>query len=82
MNDPTYMNSSYHGNESYLTHIDNFDVLGLGRDAPIYGSVNTDAIEVLNPLLSNSLRCASLTRWPSSRVRQTSASTSESRLEK
>ena len=29
--------------------MDGFDVLGLGKDAPIYGSVNTDAMEVLNP---------------------------------
>jgi hypothetical protein len=48
-NDPTYGNSVYHANESYLTHMDGFDVLGLGKDAPIYGSVNTDAMEVLNP---------------------------------
>lgn len=47
--DPTYGNSVYHASESYLTHMDNFDVLGLGRDAPIYGSVNTDALEALNP---------------------------------
>jgi hypothetical protein len=48
-NDPTYTNSVYHANESYLTHMDVHDVLGLGKDAPMYGSVNTDAIEVLNP---------------------------------
>jgi hypothetical protein len=28
--------------------MDSFDGLGLGPDAPMYGSVNTDAIEVLN----------------------------------
>jgi hypothetical protein len=49
MNDPTYGNSVYHANESYLTHMDMHDALGLGKDAPMYGSVNTDAIEVLNP---------------------------------
>ena len=49
MNDPTYGNSIYHANESYLTHMDTWDVLGLGKDAPMYGSVNTDAIEVLSP---------------------------------
>jgi hypothetical protein len=47
--DPTYANSVYHANESYLTHVDTHDALGLGRDAPMYGSVNTDAIEVLSP---------------------------------
>ena len=49
MNDPTYTNSVFHANESYLTHMDLHDALGLGKDAPMYGSVNTDAIEVLNP---------------------------------
>ena len=49
MNDPTYRNSVYHANESYLTHVDTHNALGLGKDAPMYGSVNTDAIEVLNP---------------------------------
>jgi hypothetical protein len=29
--------------------MDVHNVLGLGKDAPIYGSVNTDAIEVLLP---------------------------------
>src|SRR5215472_8289435 len=48
-NDPTYGNSVYHANESYLSHMDTWDVLGLGKDAPMYGSVNTDAIEVLSP---------------------------------
>jgi hypothetical protein len=48
-NDPTYANSVYHSNESYLTHMDLHDTLGLGKDAPMYGSVNTDAIEVLSP---------------------------------
>ena len=48
MNDPTYTNSVFHANESYLTHMDLHDALGLGKDAPMYGSVNTDAIEVLN----------------------------------
>jgi hypothetical protein len=48
-NDPTYTNSVFHANESYLTHMDFHNALGLGKDAPMYGSVNTDAIEVLNP---------------------------------
>lgn len=48
-NDPTYANSVFHANESYLTSVDIHDTLGLGRDAPTYGSVNTDAIEVLLP---------------------------------
>jgi hypothetical protein len=49
MHDPTYTNSVYHANESYLTHMDSHNVLGLGKDAPMYGSVNTDAMEALNP---------------------------------
>ena len=48
-NDPTYGDTFYHANESYLTHMDFHDTLGLGQDAPIYGSVNTDAMEVLSP---------------------------------
>ena len=44
--DPTYGDSFYHANESYLAHMDFHDTLGLGDDAPIYGSVNTDAMEV------------------------------------
>ena len=48
-NDPTYGDSFYHANESYLTYMDFHDTLGLGKDAPIYGSVNTDAMEVLSP---------------------------------
>jgi hypothetical protein len=48
-NDPTYTNSVYHAGQSYLTHMDFHDTLGLGKDAPMYGSVNTDAIEVLSP---------------------------------
>jgi hypothetical protein len=47
--DPTYANSIYHANESYLQHLDAFDALGLGRDVPIYGSVNTDALEAFVP---------------------------------
>jgi hypothetical protein len=47
--DPTFDGSPYHTNESYLTHMDVHDVLGLGKDAPMYGSVNTDALEVLQP---------------------------------
>jgi hypothetical protein len=48
-NDPTFDGSPFHSNESYLTHIDVHDVLSLGRDAPMYGSVNTNAIEVIQP---------------------------------
>lgn len=49
--DPTYGDSFYHANESYLAHMDFHDTLGLGDDAPIYGSVNTDAMEVFSPNL-------------------------------
>ena len=49
--DPTYGDgdSFYHTNESYLTHFDTHNTLGLGFDAPTYGSVNTDAMEVYSP---------------------------------
>ena len=46
--DPTYTDSFYHANESYLAHMDHHDVLGLGEDSAMYGSVNTDAIEVFS----------------------------------
>jgi hypothetical protein len=35
--------------ESYLTQMDFHDTLGLGRDVPLYGNVNTDSLEVLVP---------------------------------
>ncbi len=50
-NDPTYGTSFFHANESYLAHMDFHNTLNLGDDAPIYGSVNTDAMEVLSPEL-------------------------------
>jgi hypothetical protein len=46
---PTYQNSTINSDESYLTQIDFHDVLGLGRDVPLYGAVNTDSLEVLVP---------------------------------
>lgn len=47
---PTYQNaSSILSDESYLTQLDAHDVLGLGRDVPLYGNVNTDSLEVLVP---------------------------------
>lgn len=48
-NDPTYTNSIFLANESYLQHLDAHDTLGLGRDVPVYGSVNTDAFEAFVP---------------------------------
>jgi hypothetical protein len=48
-NEPTYANSIFHANESYLQHLDAHDTLGLGRDVPVYGSVNTDALEAFVP---------------------------------
>lgn len=47
--DPTYGNSVFKTSESYLTHMDIHDVLGLGKDAPMYGSVNTDSLDVFSP---------------------------------
>lgn len=47
---PTYQNASpVFSDESYLSQIDVHDVLGLGKDAPLYGNVNTDSLEVFVP---------------------------------
>ena len=46
--EPTYPNSVYKAAESYLVHIDGPDTLGFGKDSPLYGSVNTDSLEVLS----------------------------------
>ncbi|MCH8992039.1 MAG: carboxypeptidase regulatory-like domain-containing protein [Acidobacteria bacterium] len=48
---PTYQNAAFpiNSDESYLTQIDHHDVLGLGRDVPLYGVVNTDSLEVFIP---------------------------------
>ena len=47
-NEPTYSNSPYHASEPYLNHLDSADVLGLGKDSPMYGSINTDSMEVFS----------------------------------
>ena len=48
---PTYQNaeSPINTDESYLTQVDHDNVLGLGRDVPLYGVVNTDSLEVFVP---------------------------------
>ena len=48
---PTYQNAEapINSDESYLTQVDHHDVLGLGRDVPLYGVVNTDSLEVFVP---------------------------------
>ncbi|MGE3508838.1 MAG: carboxypeptidase-like regulatory domain-containing protein [Vicinamibacterales bacterium] len=46
--EPTYANSVYKSGESYLNHMDTHDVLGLGLDSPMYGSINTDSLEVFS----------------------------------
>ena len=48
---PTYQNAEFpiNADESYLTQVDHHDVLGLGRDVPLYGVVNTDSLEVFVP---------------------------------
>ena len=48
---PTYQNAEFpiNADESYLTQVDHDDVLGLGREVPLYGVVNTDSIEVFIP---------------------------------
>ncbi len=48
---PTYENATVpiNADESYLTQVDHHDVLGLGRDVPLYGVVNADSLEVFVP---------------------------------
>ena len=46
--EPSYVNSLYHATEPYLNHMDTVNVLGLGEDSPMYGSINTDSFEVLS----------------------------------
>ena len=46
--EPNFTNSPYKSTEHYLTHLDNWDTLGLGADSPTYGSTNTDSMEVLS----------------------------------
>ena len=47
---PTYQNASpVFSDESYLSQMDFHDVLGLGKDVPLYGNVNTDSLEVFLP---------------------------------
>ena len=48
-NEPEYSNSPYHASEPYLNHLDSVDALGLGKDAPMYASINTDSLEVFSP---------------------------------
>ena len=48
-NEPTYANSVYKASESYLLYMDKWDTLGLGKDAPMYSSVNTDSMELFQP---------------------------------
>jgi hypothetical protein len=48
-NEPTYANSQYKASEAYLLHMDKADVLGFGKDAPLYGSMNTDSFELFQP---------------------------------
>jgi hypothetical protein len=47
-NEPSYSNSPYHATEPYLNHMDTDNVLGLGKDSPMYGSINTDSMEVFS----------------------------------
>lgn len=48
--EPRYGNSAYKTADSYLVHIDTWDTLGLGKDSPMYGSPNTDSLEVFSPV--------------------------------
>jgi hypothetical protein len=47
-NEPSYSNSPYHASEPYLNHLDSVDALGLGKDSPMYASINTDSVEVFS----------------------------------
>ena len=51
MDKPTFANAEMpiNSDESYLTQIDHYDVLGLGAETPVYGVVNTDSLEVFVP---------------------------------
>jgi hypothetical protein len=46
--EPHYGNSIYKTADSYLVHMDTWDTLGLGKDSPMYGSPNTDSLEVFS----------------------------------
>jgi hypothetical protein len=47
---PAYQNQpTVFSDESYLTQVDVHDTLGLGRDIPLYGNVNSDSLEALVP---------------------------------
>ncbi len=48
---PTFENASMpiNADESYLTQVDHHDVLGFGPETPVYGDVNTDALQVFIP---------------------------------
>ena len=49
-NEPTYANSQYKAGESYLLHMDKWDTLGFGKDAPVLLPIpNTDSLEVFQP---------------------------------
>jgi hypothetical protein len=47
-NEPTYSNSPYKATESYLVYMDTADTLGLGKESPMYNSINTDSMEVFS----------------------------------
>jgi hypothetical protein len=53
-NNPTYQNTTIKPDESYLTQVYFHNVLGLGRDVPLYGTANTDSLEVLVPKIGQS----------------------------
>ena len=47
---PNYQNApTIFSDESYLSQMDFHDVLGLGRDVPLYGNVNSDSLEAFVP---------------------------------
>jgi hypothetical protein len=79
--EPTYVNSSFKALESYLTHVDAHDTLGLG-EAPMYGSTHTDSLELLVPRTKQfvSLRVPYPPAF--SRARRTAGSTTRTRAGK
>ncbi|PYR36142.1 MAG: hypothetical protein DMF90_11145 [Acidobacteria bacterium] len=46
---PTYAGTNIQSHMTYLSQIDRHDTLGLGRNLPVYGTVNTDMLVAFRP---------------------------------
>jgi hypothetical protein len=46
---PTYAGTNVEADMTYLPQVDRYDALGLGKDVPMYGTVNYDSIRALLP---------------------------------